>query len=72
MTVYKPLKLIATEAAKLSVQLVRNEKPGFNSQYNNGARQVPTLLLKPIPLTKANVQVLAEDGFYSKAQLTAN
>ena len=72
MTVYKPLKLIATEAAKLSVQLVRNEKPGFNSQYNNGAKQVPTLLLKPIPLTKANVQVLADDGFYSKAQLTAN
>jgi D-xylose transport system substrate-binding protein len=33
---------------------------------------VPTLLLKPIPLTKANVQVLADDGFYSKAQLTAN
>jgi len=27
MTVYKPLKLIATEAAKLSVQLARNEKP---------------------------------------------
>lgn len=72
MTVYKPLKLIATEAAKLSVQLVRNEKPAFNSQYNNGAKQVPTLLLKPIPLTKANVQVLADDGFYSKAQLSAN
>jgi D-xylose transport system substrate-binding protein len=72
MTVYKPLKLIATEAAQLSVPLVRNEKPGFNSQYNNGMKQVPTLLLKPIPLTKANVQVLADDGFYTKAQLTAN
>ncbi|MFH7489541.1 D-xylose ABC transporter substrate-binding protein, partial [Pseudomonas syringae pv. tagetis] len=36
MTVYKPLKLIAREAAKLSEQLVRNEKPDFSSQYDNG------------------------------------
>ena len=72
MTVYKPLKLIASEAAKLSIQLVRNEKPAFNSQYNNGLKQVSTLLLKPIPLTKANVQTLVDDGFYTKAQLSAN
>ena len=72
MTVYKPLKLIASEAAKLSIQLVRNEKPAYNSQYNNGLKQVSTLLLKPILLTKANVQTLVDDGFYTKAQLTAN
>eukprot|EP01034_Spumella_vulgaris_P033290 gene33290-41081_t len=39
MTVYKPLKLIASEAAKLAVQLVRNEKPAYNSTYENGQRQ---------------------------------
>lgn len=72
MTVYKPLRLIASEAAKLSVQLVRNEKPAFNAEYNNGTKQVPTLLLKPVPLTKANVQVLTDDGFYTKAQLAAD
>ena len=72
MTVYKPLKLIASEAAKLSIQLVRNEKPAYNSQYNNGLKQVDTLLLKPIPLTKANVQTLVDDGFYTKAQLSAH
>lgn len=47
MTVYKPLKLIAAEAAKLSVQLVRNEKPAYNAQYDNGFKKVDTLLLKP-------------------------
>lgn len=72
MTVYKPLKLIAAEAAKLSVQLVRNEKPAFNASYDNGFKKVDTLLLKPIPLTKANVNLLVDDGFYTKAQLTAN
>ncbi|WP_346777827.1 TolC family protein, partial [Paraburkholderia sp. Ac-20336] len=38
MTVYKPLKLIASEAAKLSVALAKGEKPGFNAQYDNGKK----------------------------------
>jgi D-xylose transport system substrate-binding protein len=69
MTVYKPLKLLATEAAKLSVQLVRDEKPAYNSQYDNGSKQVSSILLKPTALTKDNVNVLEEDGFYTKAQI---
>ena len=69
MTVYKPLKLIASEAANLSVQLARNQKPNYNAHYDNGAKQVDTVLLKPIPLTKANVNVLVDDGFYTNAQL---
>lgn len=69
MTVYKPLKTIAAEAAKLAVQLARNEKPAYNSSYDNGLKKVSTVLLKPTPLTKANVNVLVEDGFYTKAQL---
>ncbi|WP_051710232.1 D-xylose ABC transporter substrate-binding protein [Andreprevotia chitinilytica] len=70
MTVYKPLKLIATEAAKLSVQLARSEKPTFNGQYDNGAKKVDTILLKPTELTKANVDVLVKDGFYTQAQIS--
>jgi D-xylose transport system substrate-binding protein len=69
MTVYKPLKLLATEAAKMSVQLVRNEKPAYNAQYNNGFKQVNTLLLKPISMTRANLDLLVTDGFYTQAQL---
>lgn len=72
MTVYKPLKIIASEAAKLAVQLARNEKPAYNSQYDNGFKQVSTVLLKPTPLTKANVGVLVDDGFYTKAQISGN
>ncbi|HEY8024432.1 MAG TPA: D-xylose ABC transporter substrate-binding protein [Burkholderiaceae bacterium] len=70
MSVYKPLKLLASEAAKLSVQLVRNEKPAFNAQYENGTKNVDTVLLKPTLLTKANMDVLVNDGFYTKAQLS--
>ena len=71
MSVYKPIKLLATEAAKLAVQLVRGEKPAYNSQYDNGFKKVDTLLLKPIPLTKANLDVLVTDGFYTQAQISA-
>ncbi|WPO98079.1 D-xylose ABC transporter substrate-binding protein [Pseudomonas sp. HR96] len=69
MTVYKPLKLIASEAAKLSVQLVRGEKPAFNSQYDNGNHKVDTILLTPTALTKDNLHILEDDGFYTKAQI---
>ncbi|MDN4038539.1 D-xylose ABC transporter substrate-binding protein [Massilia sp. YIM B02443] len=69
MTVYKPLKQIATSAAQLSVQLVRNEKPAFNAQLNNGFKQVNTMLLKPILLNKQNVDMLVKDGFYTQSQL---
>jgi len=72
MTVYKPLKLLAGEAAKLSVQLVRNEKPAYNAQYDNGSKKVDTLLLKPTALTRANVDILVADGFYTKAQIAGN
>ena len=71
MTVYKPIKLLATEAAKLSIQLVRNEKPAYNAQYDNGFKKVNTLLLKPTLLTKSNVDILVTDSFYTKAQIAA-
>jgi len=69
MTVYKPLKLIASQAAKLAVDMVRNARPGFNSSYDNGFKKVNTLLLKPTALTRSNVDILVQDGFYSKAQI---
>jgi D-xylose transport system substrate-binding protein len=70
MTVYKPLKLLASEAAKLAVQLARNEKPAYNAEYDNGFKKVSATLLKPTPLTKANLDLLVKDGFYTQAQLS--
>jgi D-xylose transport system substrate-binding protein len=71
MTVYKPLKLIAGEAAKLSVALAKGEKPAYNSQYDNGKKKVDTVLLQPTLLTKSNVDVVVKDGFYTQAQLAS-
>ena len=68
-TVYKPLKAIASNAAKMSVALVRGEQFAFNAKLNNGTKDVDTLLLTPIMITKANVSLLVKDGFFTAAQI---
>jgi D-xylose transport system substrate-binding protein len=72
MTVYKPLKLIAGEAAKLAVDLAKGQQPAYNAKYDNGMKQVNTVLLQPTLLTKANVDTVVKDGFYTQAQLAGN
>nr|WP_281914515.1 D-xylose ABC transporter substrate-binding protein [Massilia varians] len=69
MTVYKPLRALASNAASVAVQLVRNQKPAYNAQMHNGVKNVDSLLLKPVLLNKSNVDLLVKDGFYSQAQL---
>ncbi|MCF5398416.1 D-xylose ABC transporter substrate-binding protein, partial [Pseudomonas syringae] len=46
-----------------------NEKPDFSSKYDNGSKQVDTILLTPTALTKDNIDLLEKDGFYTKAQI---
>ena len=69
VTVYKPLQLIASEAAKLSVKMVKGEPVEFNAKLDNGKKQVDSMLLTPIPLTKENVNKVIKDGFYTKEQV---
>jgi len=69
VTVYKPLKLIASEAAKLAVQLVKGEKPAYTTKLNNDLKEVDSILLTPISITKDNVDVVINDGFYTKEQV---
>ena len=69
VTVYKPLQLIASEAAKLSVKLVKGEPVEYSAKLDNGMKQVDSVLLTPIPLTKENVMKVVEDGFYTKEQV---
>ncbi len=69
MTVYKPLKLIASTAAQVAVDLAQGTKPPYNAQYDNGKKKVDTVLLQPTLLTKANADVVVKDGFYTQAQI---
>ena len=67
MTVYKSLRLIATEAAKVSVALVKGEKLTYKAEKAEGG--IEQILLDPIVVTKANMDLLIKDGFYTKEQL---
>jgi len=74
MTAFHPLKIIAEQAAELVVLMLKNEKK-FNktnlSYTNNGQKEVPTLKVASIAVTKENLnKVLIDDsGFYSKEEV---
>ncbi len=72
VTVYKPLKLIAEEAAKLTVQMVRDEKPEFNGKINNGSKDVDTLLLTPTAVTKDNIDIYIRTASTPRNRLKGN
>jgi D-xylose transport system substrate-binding protein len=73
MTVYKAVKPEAEQAAQIAVALVRGEKPSAdltNQQVNNGAKDVPSLILNPVRVTKANVKdTVVKDGFWTADQI---
>jgi len=67
MTVYKSLNAIASNAAKLSIDLVKGNKVAFKAQKAEGG--INQILLDPIALTKENMDILVKDNFYTKDQL---
>jgi D-xylose transport system substrate-binding protein len=73
MTVYKDLPFEAQDAATLAVALVKGEKPPadlINGKTDNGKEQVPSVLRKPVAVTKDNVQdTIIKDGFWSPEQI---
>lgn len=67
VTVYKPIPKLAREAAALAVKMANNEKLNMNMTVNNGYKEVPSLLLEPIAVTKNNVkETIIKDGFHSE------
>ena len=71
MTVYKPLRELATRGAQIAVQLARGETVTANTTLHNGAIDVPSVLLDPVSLDRENlVAVLTEDGYYTEEALT--
>jgi len=64
MTVYKPIKLEATKAAEEAVRLAKGEKPDADGTIRNGKTRVPTIMLKPVLVTKENIKTtVVKDGF---------
>lgn len=73
MTVYKAIKPEAEAAAELAVALAKGEDPPgglVNDTVNNGQKDVPSVLLTPVAVTKDNVQdTVVKDGFWTADQI---
>jgi len=64
MTVYKSISREATTAAEQAVHLAMGEKTDAHGTTNNGKIMVPTIVLKPVVVTKDNIKAtVVKDGF---------
>jgi len=64
MTVYKPIVNEAVRAAEEAVRLAKGEKTHADGTISNGKIKVPTIMLKPVLVTKDNIKTtVVKDGF---------
>jgi D-xylose transport system substrate-binding protein len=68
-TVYKAVKSEAAAAAQAAIQVLQGKKVKTNGCVNNKVRCVPSILLKPVWVTKRNYTLLFTDGFLKKSQV---
>jgi D-xylose transport system substrate-binding protein len=72
MTVYKAVAKEADAAAKLAIALSKGEEPAaglVNGESDDGTRQVPSVLLDPVAITKENIDVPIKDGFLKREEV---
>lgn len=73
MTVYKPIHLIATQAAEMAVKLANGEKIATDKTVNNGKVDVPSVLLSPIAVNKDNIaDTVIKDGYQKLEEIYKN
>lgn len=73
LTIYKEIEPEATVTAEIAIALAEGEgvpKDKITEEVNNGAADIPSVLLKPIVVTKDNVKdTVVADGFVSAGEL---
>jgi D-xylose transport system substrate-binding protein len=73
MTVYKAIKPEADAAAQLAVALLRGEDPPgglVNTKQNNGQKDVPSVIFKPVAVTKDNVKdTIVKDQYWKPSEI---
>jgi D-xylose transport system substrate-binding protein len=71
MTVYKAVKKEADAAAELAVALAKGEtkQTGQTVKDPESGRDVPSVLLTPVSITKANVKDVVADAYVTKEEL---
>ena len=74
VTVYKPIRKLAEQAAIQAVKAARGEALDAGTvTIANGSHQVPALFLEPIPVTRDNIlTTVVSDGFHSKEDIAGS
>jgi D-xylose transport system substrate-binding protein len=70
MTVYKAVKAEADAAGKLAIALAKGGSPTTNGTTDNKGTKTPSVLLKPVSVTKANINdTVIKDGFLKRSDV---
>nr|WP_285848128.1 MULTISPECIES: D-xylose ABC transporter substrate-binding protein [unclassified Mesobacillus] len=70
MTIYKPIKTLAYEAARAAIKMAEGEIITANRKMNNGKMEIPSLLLAPIAVDKNNIDdTIIADGFHRRDEV---
>lgn len=70
MTIYKPIKTLAYEAARAAIKMAEGETVTTNRKINNGKLEIPSLLLAPIAVDKNNIDdTIIADGFHQRDEV---
>lgn len=73
MTVYKPVQQLARRAAELAVDFADGRPVVANGSVDNGARDVPSVLLEVVSVTRDNLMdTVVADGFHSAQDVTGS
>ncbi|MFA9397040.1 MAG: substrate-binding domain-containing protein [Clostridiaceae bacterium] len=73
MTIYKPIKVLAQEAADIAVNMAKGEKFLANSEIYDGKYYIPFQIEEPIPVYKDNMlDVIVDDNFHRIDQIYMN
>jgi putative multiple sugar transport system substrate-binding protein len=71
-TVFKDTRILADTTVKMADAVLKGGKPEVNNttDYQNGKKVVPSFLLQPVTVDKANYQKeLVDSGYYTAGQL---
>ena len=73
MTIYKPIKTLAEEAANVAIKMAIGQTIETNRKVNNGKLEIPSLLLLPIAVDETNMEeTILADGFHTRAEVYMN
>ena len=71
MTVYKPIDSLAAQAAEMAIKVGEDEVIHTKSTVSNGSKDVPSILLDPIAVTKENMdETIIKSGYLKKSDIT--